>query len=273
MISSPAFSQSDSTDWGSELRDFWPRKPALAVLYGVTQTSWNALASAIPNPGMIDLRLGRLRDQTGDDSVHIIRERFDFLSFTTISNNLGTRALNGDANISLWRIGFGHQTGYGYELSSPPEEQGLLLYHGAGAGWSRLRVTDKIASTADSTRLALYEGSFRFGMNMEAGASLRLLPELDITLAYERDIIYRRHQVGKWLGSVVTEGAGQWLIDRLVHRVMKSSPPVAPVFRFLLKNGFAFVAYQLRHSEMFFPFKSESPLANDSFKVGMRIVW
>lgn len=245
----------------------------MAVFYGLTQTSWSALASAIPNPGMVDLRLGRLRDRTGEDSVHILRERFDFLSFTNISNNLGTRSLNGDANITLWRFGIGHETGYGYELSSQPEEQGFLLYHGVGAGWSRLSVRDRIASTADSTQLALYEGSFRFGMNMEAGASLRLLPEFDITLAYERDIVFRRHQVGKWLGSIVTEGAGQWLVNRFVHRVIKSSPRAGPVVRFLLKNGLAFVAYQLRHSEMFFPFKSESPLANDSFKIGMRIVW
>ena len=269
-----ALSQPDSTDDGvQDFRAFWHRKPAVSVFYGVTHTSWNALNFSIPNPGIAELRLGAILKDYRDEDPHTLRGRFDYLSFMNISSRLGTRALPGDANIDLWRLGMAREKRYGYELGSPSGEQAFILYHGSGAGWSRLTVKDNIDIPADSAQLALYEGRFRFGTNMEAGMNLRLLPGFEITLAYERDIVFRRHQVGKWLGSVLTEEAGQWLVDRIVHHIVKSSPRAGPLAAFLLENGLSFALYQLRHEQMFFPFSSESPLANDSFKVGMTILF
>ena len=244
----------------------------MSIFYGVTRTSWSTLNLSIPNPGIVELRLGGMREELEDESAHILRGRYDYFSLIDISNALGARALTGDVNIDLWRAGLGHAKGYGYELGGPSREQTILLYHAGGVSWSRLTVKDKIAIPADSAQLALYQGAFRFGMDMEAGINLRLLSQFEITLAYERDIVFRRHQVGKWLGSLATEEVGQWLVDRFVRRVMHSSPVAGPVISFLLKNGLSFAAYQLRRQKMFFPFSSESPLANDSFKVGMTII-
>ncbi len=273
MLQNSASGQSDTTEWTENLHEFWQRRPALSLFYGVTHLSWDALTSGIPNPGLVELRLGRARQDVEDESARIVQNRYDFFALAAISNSLGTRALEGDVNLDLWRLGLGHNAGYGYAFGNPAGEQAFLLYHGGALGWSRLRVKDNIASTADSTQLALYDKAFRFGMHMEAGASYRLLPQCEITLAYERGIIFRRHQVGKWIGSVATEGVGQWLVDRFVHRVMKLSPASGPVVAFLLKNGLAFGMYQLRRTEMFFPFSSESPLTDDVYKVGMTIVW
>jgi len=267
-----ALSQFDSSDWTRDVRDFWQRKPAASISYGITNVSWRALNFSIPNPGIGELRLGRIRQERDDDSTRLVSNRYDFLSLVSISHALGAGALEGDANLTIWRLGLGHHTGHGYELGPSSAEHALLFYTGDRIDWSLLKVRNKPALPADSALLALYENTFRFGISMEAGAGFQVTKEFEITVAYEREVVYRRCQFGKWLGSVVTEGAGQWVVDHILRPIRHWSPQTAPVIRFLLKNGLSFAFYQLRRDQMFFPFSSESPLSDDSFTVGMTVV-
>ena len=269
----PAFAQTDSTDEAGGFRVFWHRKPAVSLLYGFSHTSWNRLSFSVPNPGIGEVRLGGIRDDEIPVDGGITRSRYDFLFASNISHTLGTHLLEGDVSLDRWRAGLGHEGALGYMLGGPGSDQMFLLIHGGGLSWSRLTVKNQGALPSDSAQLALYGDAIRFGMNTEAGLGLRLLPEFQITLAYERDLLFPRHLAGKWLGSVVAEGAGQWVIDRIVRHIMKSAPRAGPLSAFVLKNALSIIFYQLRHRDMFFPFGSGSPLSNDSFSVGIVVAW
>jgi len=54
---------------------------------------------------------------------------------------------------------------------------------------------------------------------------------------------------------------------------MDASPTAVPVVHFLLKNGLSYGVYQLRKEKMNYPFDSEAPIVNDTFKVGVTFIF
>jgi hypothetical protein len=51
------------------------------------------------------------------------------------------------------------------------------------------------------------------------------------------------------------------------------SPAAAPIVNFVLKNGLSYGMYQLRKEKMNYPFESEAPILNDTFKIGVTFIF
>jgi hypothetical protein len=113
----------------------------------------------------------------------------------------------------------------------------------------------------------------RFGTRNGAVVRFHILPLLAIDASYERSVVYRRHKFWEWLGGVIVQGSGDWLLDRFVDRILRSTPEAVPVVNFVLKNALSYGVYELRKKNGNWPFESEAPISNDTFMVGVTMVF
>ena len=280
LLSSTAFpqTQSDSSTgkhhrghshfrmWEKELHG----SSTISFNYGFSQMSLKDLSAGFEDPNMLELKIGytSLKDSWGSEDI--FRYNYRYLVVSNFSNKLaGNSNENQGLKSSLWRIGFGRSTGFGYKIGS----SAIIPYYTYSVDWSKLNMEDTPKSVSDQKLLSLYDGTFRFGTGFEGGIRFQVIKPLTVEAAYQRMIIFRRHLFWKWLGSIAIESAGQWLIDEFVDEVMDSSPYAVPVVNFVLKNALAFGAYQLRKDKMNWPFDSEPPLSYNQFKVGLTFVF
>jgi hypothetical protein len=240
------------------------------MVYGRTPTTINGLNGALARPGLAELKIGGVREDVIVDGA-LVDYRYDYFTVANISTDLGSGTPAGQIASDMWRLGVAWEKGYGYLLWDADFHPSLTLYKTDGVLWSRLRLKSDLRGTADGELLGQFDGTFRFGTKMEAGVKLHLAPLVVFDAGFERSVVFRRHIFWPWVGSVVIEGAGQWLLDRFVDRVLDSSPGAAPVVNFLLKNGVSFAAYQLRRERMYAPFESEPPLFVEGFKMGISL--
>jgi len=77
----------------------------------------------------------------------------------------------------------------------------------------------------------------------------------------------------KWAGSAIIEAAANGLLDVFIKEVFESSPQAGPIVNFLLKNALAYGIYELRQSDMNWPFTTTPPLAFDTFRFGVNFTF
>lgn len=248
------------------------RRPTLSLLYGPVTSSIDGLGGKFAQTAMAELKIGGSRQDSLWD-CGLIESLYEYLTIANVSDKLAGASAQGEIRTDSWRLGATWQKGYGYILWDADFRPELILYKADGILWSKTRVTDLQAGTPDGDILSRFDNAFRFGTKMESGMSLRLIPIAELDVSYERAVVFRRHVFWPWVGSVLAEGAGQWLIDCFVDKVIDSSPGAAPVVNFALKNGLAFAAYQLRKQNAFAPFDGESPLFAEGFKFGVTLVF
>lgn len=256
--------------WSAEWS--WPRvhgRPAISAYYGFTTSKFKGMGGSFSNPRLGELKMGTLAESTRDSGAGIRWYDFGYFDVTNISNDLGNKSAAGSINADLWRFGIGWDKGYGYGS----DDASVVLYNSFGLLWSRLRIEDFYADSADSALLAPFDGTFRFGTKVEGGIKARIIPNLSIDAGYERDVVFPAHLFWKWLGSSLLEVGGQGVIDEFVGRILESSPGAAPVISFVLKSGFSYAFYELRKDKMNYPFESGPPLRHDSFKAGLTFVF
>jgi len=264
----------DYTDaWTGRLGFGLHRKPALSLYYGFAQSSLKGLNQSLASPRFIEIKLGGTSEDVESEESSVVSYRYNYFSLVNISNELGSKSAAGEVTIDLWRLGVASEKGYGYSLTDSGSYRSVLLYHSGGFNWSRLSVRSTVTLPSDSALLDLYDGAFRFGMKMEGGIKLRLVPVVILDVGFERAIVFPRHLFWKWVGSVALEGAANWGLDRFINRVLESSPAAVPIISFVLKNALSYGVYQLRKDRMNYPFNSDPPLLFDTFKVGATFVF
>lgn len=248
------------------------RSPSLSVVYGGANYSINGIGTALAPAGLVELKLGGVKEDLMDEGG-LIEYRYEYFTIANISNDLGRDLRSGELATDTWRVGFAWEKGYGYQLGEAESRPALILYKADGILWSRVDFRGTLSGFPDGPLLGQFEDAARFGTKTEAGVRLRLLPLVVLDAGFERSVTFRRHIFWPWIGSVAVEGAGQWLLDRFVSRILDSTPAAVPVVNFVLKSALAFGAYQLRREKMFAPFESEPPLFSQGFKAGVTLIF
>jgi hypothetical protein len=266
-----------SRDWENWKMDFGlkDQKPAISLQYGLAKVNRNDLQAEFVDPGLIEIKLGFIKDKPAWGTEYIINHKYSYLYLSNESNKLsGKEAIGTDIKSDMWRFGFGSSKGYGYKLG---ESSAIIPYNSFTLNWSRIdfQFPDirTFAPDPDNDVLNLYEGSFRFGTSSEGGVRIKLIDNLMLDAGYERAIVFQRHLFWKWAGSAVIETAAQGLLDGFINKIFRSSPAAGPIINFVLKNALAYGIYQLRQDKMNWPFNSEAPIAYDQFKFGMTFVF
>ena len=247
--------------WGGLFRN---QQPTIGTSFGFTESSVNGLTQSLASPLTFELTLGGAR--ISEEPEGILSMRHNSFTFANLTNEVGGKSSTA-INTDIWRFGFAWDKGYGFGSTDSPAPS-VLLMHSDGVHWSKLRVKGNPGVSADAELLSLY-GAFRFGTKTEATVSFRVAPLVALNAGYECSLMFRRHLVWGWLGSVALEGGVGWALDKFIDRIVDASPAAAPIVNFVLKNGLSYGVYQLRKERMNYPFESEASILNDTFKIGM----
>jgi hypothetical protein len=179
---------------------------------------------------------------------------------------------NKNINARMWRFGLFNTEGYGYKLG---ERNFLVLTYSNSLNWSKMEV-DNLTSFTDSTdinRLSRFTEQFRFGTSFASGVSFILARSVSLDVNYERSIVFPGHKFWYWLGSEAIELVSHALLDEFIEKVLHSSPSVTPIVNAILKGGLSFGIYELRKTNMNWPFKTEAPLFNDGVRIGLTFMF
>ena len=261
-------------DWNMDLV-FKETHPAISLQYGLAKIDRDDIQAEFTDPGLIELKLGYIKDKAAWKTENIIKHSFNYLYLVNESNKLaGKNALGTEIESEMWRFGYGNSSGYGYKLS---EDAAIIPYYTYTLNWSNIdfKYPDNptFASGPDQDVLNMYDESFRFGTSSEGGVRIKVFENLMLDAGYERSIVFQRHLFWKWAGSGLIEGAAQGLLDGFISKIFKSSPAAGPIVSFILKNGLAYGIYELRQKKMNWPFNSEAPISYDQFKFGVTVVF
>ncbi len=249
------------------------RNPTMSIVYGWMQSGLDGSTQPFYAPRSAEVRLGGLRQFDVDESDNIVEHRNDYLFLGVASKELGATVNAGEIAFTEWRFGAAWEKGYGYKLTSASEGPTINLLTSHGAQWTNLTLKGGITNGADSAILGMYEGGMRLGMKSGAVVRFHILPLLALDASYERSVVYRRLKFWEWLGSVVVQGGGDLLLDRFVDRILRSTPEAVPVVNFVLKNALSYGVYELRKKNGNWPFESEAPISNDTFMVGVTMIF
>lgn len=273
--------QGDFNDWNLNKLFKWRMSgdPFLEFNYGFGNPAHKKLASEFSDIGLVEIKLGYSRlDEAYDTCFVEIDERYVFIS--SLATKLQSeRAKTGELDTEVLRFGLGRRTGFGYDFGSIQ----FLPYSEYGIAWSRLKVNNPPSYSNSNLTLQQieddkkiidrYSDEFRFGTASEAGIRFQIMSSVSINAAYEAAVVFPRHLVWKHLGNIVIEGAAISTVEYFVEEVLDSSPGAAPIVNFLLKNGLAYGFYVLKKENMNWPFKTETPLTFETFKIGLSFVF
>ena len=245
---------------------YFSKSPSVSLTYGLSSMRLRNFSGSFADPQIPEIKLGYTSEKPSWNKENILRYQYSYLFLSNITTDISGTPEANEIETNLWRFGFGWANGYGYSLGSGTA---ILPYNSYSLSWSRLDVKNFPANTEDVNKLLLYDGSFRFGTGSEAGLRIKVIPLINLEIAYERSVIFERHLFWKWAGSALVEGGGHWALDAFVEKIMNSSPYAAPVVGFILKSALSYGIYELKQEKMYWPFISAAPLSYDQVKFGI----
>lgn len=237
--------------------------PSLHLYSGLGRSGREGMEERLRQPGVVALELGsadvRLRQHS------LVSYKRAYVVVGVASSAMGAASAEG-LEQQWWRVGFGSEEGYGYQLG---ERSALLLTHGGGLQWTYGSFRDSVPQLLEAFRNRL-----RFGVGRSGAAIVQFTPVLGVGISFERAVVFPAHLVWKHLGSAVLEGAGHALIEQFVGRILRArAPQAAPVVGFVLHNGFAVGWYELLRSRMNWPFHSAAPLRLDALRFHLQLLF
>jgi len=171
----------------------------------------------------------------------------------------------------IWSFGFSGTNGYGYELS---ESMAVNFYAGGSAvSWSFVNPRSMVADSLQNLALQEFAGSVRFGASAQAGIGLQLTKNIELRGSYDWSQIYARHLFWYWAGSGLIEGVAGGIATAFAKAVGRSSPAVAPIIYFVLKNAVSMGFAGLRQHQMNWPFETVAPLNMQTWRVSAVITF
>ncbi len=251
-------------------------RPMIEVFSGSAKESINGFDNSFLDLGNIELRLGESTKKKLSGFNNIIKQNDNFIFLGLLKSDYAPSKSEKGSKLetSSLRFGLGSTSGYGYRLG---EEASLLLYHTSGLVWTKTEFKDKAVTqttnNSDQKTLDNFGNSVRFGTFYEAGVNVQLADFIGVKAAYERSIVFQRHMFWYWLGSELTEGIGQGLIDAFITPITRAYPHAAPIINFVLKNGLSYGMYELRKKNMNWPISTVAPFVIDQFKLGANLTF
>ena len=250
---------------------FYEGRPTIDLSYGISKPYLKNSGNSFIRQGLLEMNLGYTYEKKFRYGKNITKYMNRFIYGGFVANNLDIRPQD-NSDLKTWRFGFGNSSGYGYQVW---DKSSIILYSSSSMAWTRFDngvsyidpvegpPNDFVAKTQD------FNQTFRFGTGMQAGIIIPIQGIVNIHAQFDRTLVFPRHLVWKNIGSAFIEVVLQSTADRFVRTIFKSSSPaLAPIVNFVLKNGIAFAMYELRREKMNWPFESAPPMLFDSFKAG-----
>jgi len=262
---------SDEEWWNDENWDFefdffdHHKSPTVSLSYGVSSVDIKNFSGTFADHNIPEIKLGYTSEDPAWSNEDILEYRFSYLFLSNITTDITGTPSENEIESDIWRFGFGWAEGYGYELG----RSAIIPYNSFSLAWSRIDVKNMPADESDAAKLALFDDAFRFGSGAEAGLKIKIIPLINLEVAYERSAVFERHLFWKWAGSALIEAAGNWALEAFVDKIMDSTPYAAPVVGFVLKSAFSYGIYELRKEKMNWPFNSAAPVSIDQIKFGV----
>lgn len=279
------FNDKHKKHWWKNWDDDWliwefKGKPFMEVNYGLGSIDQKNMSYEFAKIGLVELKLGySTRENFHEEKVVEFRDRYFFVS------RLGSDLESTDAKLnelrsSMWRFGFSKRSGYGYKFN----EFYVLPYNSMGIVWAGLDMKDyppliwpavypplegQIKAEKDATFLERINQQIKFGITRESGINFDFASSIGLNVGYETSVLFPRYLIWKHLGSYIIESIGFGLLDKFIDEVSNSSPLSAPFVNFILKGAYQYAFYTLTKDKMNWPFKTESPLTYENFKLGV----
>jgi hypothetical protein len=229
----------------------------------------NHLSSTSPfaNPGLLELRAG-LRDlkmvRRGilDSEEKFVGGKWYSPDFSAFKNASQTVRLN------MFGFGLGSRTAYGYEWGSAL----FFPYHQYAFTFTKVQPAySSSVPDVDRALMDRYKGPFRVGISFEGGFRFHVSGVLSFQTGVEGSVVYPRFVFPKWAGSYVVGAFAFILSSQATESILSSSPLLAPVFSFFVRNAISYLFYQAIRRNSFWPFRSEPPLSIATLKAGFAI--
>jgi len=253
----------------------WRQHPSITIFSGFNYPTYSKISSAsnfnTQNFATIHLGMTKIKPKVTEngDKVQKIDKKSIFLG--NFSSKWKVQS-NDNIDAKMWRFGIElNDDGYGYKIG---RNNFIFFTYGTSLIWSKFDV-EKLSTfpQPDSTLLGVFSSQFRFGNSYHSGISLVFLNSLSFDFRFERAIVFPGHKFWYWLGSSLIEGASQALLGEFIDEIIKSSPQAAPLVNVILKGALSYGIYELRKDKMNWPFKTEPPLFNDNFKIGLSFLF
>ncbi len=263
--------ESNAGDKIWEFQSLWsgPRRPLMDFTYGSGAVKQKLFAGSLADVGSVELKLGYRRDRPDIANVVRLDDRFVIFNYSA-SDLFGKSVAATDARSTMLRFGIGSRHGFAYDFKSTY----LYPYSQTSMLWTKLdtkRPTD--LSSPDLAILDRYEGILRFGAAAEGGLAFGFAEIVALRVGYEVCVLYPRHVLWQWLGSSAVAGAGIGAISHFGRDIVEASPTLGPILYALLRNAVAYGYYLLVRDNQYWPFKSETPMTTEAFKLGLTLTF
>jgi len=262
-------------DWAWELEwddvDDWiswsKKKPTISLIYGFSNISREDVTQSFANNDLMELKLGYTKTKTTRYAEYIekLTYNYAFLSYNSSSLAGGTTDTS-EIETKNWQFGVGWSTGYGYKIGS---QSAIIPYYSSTLNFTEIDYQNDSLNTNDEDIMNRYYGTFRFGSSSEFGVRGKITDLIMVEAGYETAAIFEAWLFWKWAGSALIEVVANGALDAFIKEIFKSSPAAGPIVFFTLKGALGYGLYELRKSEMNWPFPSAPPISMDNFKFGL----
>lgn len=252
-------------------RNFGSSKPTIELSYGLSDINLEGINFNLADAGLFELKLGFTSQGVTSYGTNILKYKNRFLFLSNASSSNYTKSINPGVANNMWRFGLGNKEGYGVKLGSVS----ISTYNSNSFAWTEFEYTQPPMPAnlendqPDYSALNDFNDAFRFGSTTEGGINIQLSKGFSIQPKYEIADIFPRHLFGKQFMSSVIEYSGLFLVDTFTREIMRNAPVAGTFVNFILKNAYEYGFYQLRKTEMNWPFTSAAPLRYNTFKLGM----
>lgn len=242
------------------------RTPVIEVSYGFPSGGMKDLPASLATPGSLILSLGLERQLKTQYSPNILdyAEPYVFLGyFRDAGGNNG----RDEVSASLWRFGLGAKDGFSYRVGGDL----LILSCNSAWTWSRLSLKETPADSVSRLRFERFDGRFRYGTLTEAGITYQFGTSFSVGAGYERALVYPSYVFLEAVGSHAIQLVAHGVAGEIVKAIFPASPTLGPIAHFILKNGLNIGLYELRRSNVNWPFRSARPLFLDSVTLSVSV--
>jgi hypothetical protein len=254
-----------------DINNFWdgPRKPVIDLTYGLGTVQQRLFQGTLADINQVELKLGYSRARPRYENIVDLDDKFVTFNYSA-SDLFGRSVAAENVKSTIIRLGTGSRTGYAYDFIGSY----LYPYHQTTFLWTKVTTARPSGlSTHDVDILDRYEGTFRFGASTEGGIAFGVGDVISLRAGYEASVIYPRYVFWPWLGSYAIASIGVGAISKFGREIVDASPTFGPVIYALLRSGLAYGYYLAVRDNQYWPFRSETPLTTESFKVGISLTF
>lgn len=249
-------------------------KDFIEVSYGLGDLKHKSISTSFNDLSQNEIIIGR-RYIKPAANYKLINFSDNYLFSSYINDYSSSTDENYKLSIDMWKVGFGYRKGFGYKLGN----MAIMPFYHMGLVWNNIdlklpKLDNPFMENDEIAYLRNYEDQIKFGTSNIGGLDLRLSSVIGIGASYEMDVILPYHKFWQQTGSFFIETMAQTGVDFFMEGVMlKAAPEIVPIFNFLLKNGLSYYFFTMKKDEMNWPFKSISPLTQETFKFSLKITF